>query len=345
MMLVAQCEKPSGDLASGRRRRPGILRSRREGVWLSPQRGQTVSGEFSMSGFSPIAFIPAEPSVVATDIPCRKCRYNLRGLNSDSRCPECGAPVGLSLRGDLMRYSDPAWVETLRQGVSLILWSVVIAIFAAVISALTAKGGQSVLGALATLAGGVLQIIGAWMLTTPDPSGLGEDRYGTSRKIIRFTLIVGLMQQLLAIAIQSNALPPDLHMLVLIISGIAGLIGLVGTFATLKYLASLAMRIPSESLARRATTLMWGISISFGVLIIVGAIMGVVVNGAMRGGGAANPFMGILCVGGICGVALLVFGVMYLFMLGRFAKELRVQADYARSTWASTPANPAQPSM
>ena len=41
------------------------------------------------------------------DIACRKCGYNLRGLNKDGACPECGTAVGRSTQGDLLRFCDP----------------------------------------------------------------------------------------------------------------------------------------------------------------------------------------------------------------------------------------------
>src|SRR5262245_50051536 len=66
---------------------------------------------------------PVGPNVpqVAADTPCRKCNYNLRGLDPDSRCPECGTPVGLSLKGDLLRYSHPQWLGTIRRGATFII--------------------------------------------------------------------------------------------------------------------------------------------------------------------------------------------------------------------------------
>jgi hypothetical protein len=60
--------------------------------------------------------------VVVSDIPCRKCGYNLRGLHIDGRCRECGRAVGLSVQGDLLRFSDPGWLRKLQRGARLIIW-------------------------------------------------------------------------------------------------------------------------------------------------------------------------------------------------------------------------------
>ena len=50
------------------------------------------------------------------DLLCNHCGYNLRGLLSEGRCPECGTEVARSLRGDLLVAADPAWLERLIRG-------------------------------------------------------------------------------------------------------------------------------------------------------------------------------------------------------------------------------------
>src|SRR3954468_3756176 len=35
--------------------------------------------------------------IIAYDLPCRRCRYNLRTLATDGRCPECGTRVAVTL--------------------------------------------------------------------------------------------------------------------------------------------------------------------------------------------------------------------------------------------------------
>src|SRR5687768_4467917 len=40
--------------------------------------------------------MPAAP-IIAYDLPCRRCRYNLRTQPTDGRCPECGTRVAVTL--------------------------------------------------------------------------------------------------------------------------------------------------------------------------------------------------------------------------------------------------------
>src|SRR5690242_2831255 len=64
--------------------------------------------------------------VVETDALCRRCGYNLRGLPLDGRCPECATPVGLSLRGDLIRFSDPRWSARVVGGLAVVFWASIV---------------------------------------------------------------------------------------------------------------------------------------------------------------------------------------------------------------------------
>lgn len=47
---------------------------------------------------------------VAGESICRACGYNLYKQPETGRCPECGAPVGVSVRGDLLKNSRPDWI-------------------------------------------------------------------------------------------------------------------------------------------------------------------------------------------------------------------------------------------
>lgn len=65
-----------------------------------------------------------DPSKLAAPIPCVQCRYDLRGLNSDGTCPECGNPISHSLDDRLFRFADGSWVKSLRRGASLIFFGI-----------------------------------------------------------------------------------------------------------------------------------------------------------------------------------------------------------------------------
>jgi len=151
-----------------------------------------------MSGDNP-AFggAPAHAESIANDVVCRKCGYNLRGLPQNGHCPECGTPIGVSLHGYLLRFSDPRWLLTLRTGINAILVSVGIALLAAIVQAFS-RGRGGVLHTLVSWAGSIVALAGVWLLTMPDPNGLGEQEYGNARKLARVGAIAGLAGSLLS---------------------------------------------------------------------------------------------------------------------------------------------------
>ena len=59
-----------------------------------------------------------------TELRCITCGYDLRSLPTEESCPECGTPIELSLRGDRLSRSDPAWVARLARGQSVLVFGV-----------------------------------------------------------------------------------------------------------------------------------------------------------------------------------------------------------------------------
>ena len=124
---------------------------------------------------------PVTPDgTVTADVACRRCGYNLRGLQIGGRCPDCAMPVGASVRGDDLVYADPAWIAKLILGADLLIggWA---GAALAILAVYVFFPAVYVFGSLAAV--GILG--GTWLLTRPDASGAGEAWYGRSRRLAR----------------------------------------------------------------------------------------------------------------------------------------------------------------
>ena len=273
--------------------------------------------------------VPPAAEAVNEDIPCRKCAYNLRSMRTDGRCPECGTSVWVSLQGTLLRYSDPNWVETIRRGFARMIAGITIVvaamILAIILSAMRLFNVVSLVQ-LVGIAGWLIYMWGIWLITEPDPSGLGEDQYGTSRKIIRVGVVCQAVGQVLEF-VQEDRMPPGAALLLTIVAVLLGIVGLVAIYAQLQYLQKLALRIPDLKLSQRSGFLKLAIVISYGTLIVSG--LGVV----LLGGGVGSVVFGLGAALG--GLALLVFALMYLRLLGRMKKSFQEQVLVARATWGA----------
>lgn len=296
-----------------------------------------------MSTYEPAAMplsIVDPSGAIADDLPCRKCAYNLRTLPLTGRCPECGTPVEFSAQGDLLRFSDPAWLGTLHRGVVLLLSGIAVMIIGGIVAALLTAalpGLGQVMNALTGLAGYGLMVAGSWLMTEPDPSGLGEDRYGTARKLIRITLLVGVSHYVVELMASGFTFPPAARIVAQGIAVIGGIASVIGVFAFLQYIGKLALRIPNERIVSRARFLKWALAITYSLLVVGGFAFALAMPGA--GPPAGTAFAAGACVMGVVFLALIVFGIMYLFMLDRLRKALKEQAQTAALTWT----DPAQP--
>lgn len=54
---------------------------------------------------------------------CVRCGYDLHGLSSRHRCPECDVPVYASNRRRNLHFADPRWLRGLRTGLTLLMSS------------------------------------------------------------------------------------------------------------------------------------------------------------------------------------------------------------------------------
>lgn len=289
-----------------------------------------------MSDISLPQAFPVEAHTIAADTPCRKCGYNLRGLLSDAKCPECGTPAGVSLYGDLLRYSDPTWLANLAKGVKLILIGVLVAIVVGfgtgVLVAMMGPRNGAFFIRLVALPGSILGLIGGWLLTAPDPSGIGEDRYGTVRKIIRVVIVIGALHSVANVAIDQPTLAPNARLIHQMILGISEIVGVVGTVAQLYYLQMIAERIPDQKISQRAKFLKIAIPSCAIPVIILGLLAQWLAGGAVRGR-LGSGVMAFSCFAVVVGLAWLVFLVMYMILIIKMGRRFSEQAALARPIW------------
>ena len=293
--------------------------------------------------------------LVAADVPCRRCSYNLKGLSPAGRCPECGAPVGVAVHGDLLRYGDPQWLRGLSKGAALAFWGVFVSGAVTVAGGIVAAMTVPLVAPLADLAGGLMYLYGAWLLTEPDPSGLGEDKYGRARQVIRVALLVGLVDSAIGAVHATAAPPPEVAVALHSASFVTALADLVGELAMLRYLERLALRIPDGGLSRTARVVFWGYGISLAVMVVMGGIVAVVgFSTGSFGAGAPAPrsaVLGVLagagCLAGAAGLAWAGFAIAFLVLLFQLKRAFAQQAELAAEVWSGerlvNPVDPGQP--
>jgi hypothetical protein len=261
---------------------------------------------------------------VAGDLACRHCGYNLRTLHKGAKCPECGAAVEQSWRGDWLVYSDPAWLEKIAKGLKwilsvILLWLLSLAaslIAWAIISNLR-PGPRTVALSILSVANGLLVLAaiigcgcGLWDFTTPEPNR----QYKTSgidvRRLIRVS--GGVSLSAVAVGLFWRASSP------------AASLWNEGTVcacwctagAILIYLRELAMRVPDEKEASATRLTLVGLVIGAGCTIL----------GTLGTLSLTPP--DCLSTAGAC-VDLIVV-VACLLMFNRFHRLLNDVADQSR---------------
>lgn len=288
---------------------------------------------------------------LASDVHCRRCGYNLRGLKPEGACPECELPTSRSIFGDWLGMCDPAWIKRLKTGIHLLLGSIfgsiafwtIFIVALMIIDALTAGaalGAIQTIMMILTMILGLIWFAGAWMLTTPDPGAEQIESPRSARSLARWCSVAAIAAMPLSVLQQSgmNLAAPapvaaPLDTILLALSTLLGTVGIIATAAGVIYLRSLALRIPARSLATQTRIAGWGYVVvaclgqAQGLLMLllmpgfIGAAGGPGGAGGAGGAGGGMPVMFILW--GFMGCALIlatmVFGIWMIVLLCNYA--------------------------
>ncbi len=290
---------------------------------------------------APTAALPHE---IIEDTDCLECGYNLRGLRSDGRCPECGTAVGRSLYGNFLRFAQPTYVRKLAGGVTLILWGMLVSFVVAAVAMIVVGGPQEIALSIAFL-GGLVSVVGTWQVTSPDPGKLDAQWGLTSRRLVRATVLIGLGAGLLEIVKAYTGTMSHAAQMVTGILGIAlAVVQLVGEFARFIYFCRLALRIPDRALARSTRIVMWGHGITMALVVLCGAISIASGPSSTPGSGpmSSSVLIGVAALAGVSTIGATAFSIWWLCLLFKYRRRFIDQAHVAERSWCSQP-EPATP--
>lgn len=277
--------------------------------------------------------------VLLDDRPCLKCGYSLKGLATDGVCPECGTVVARSLRGNLLKYSNPDYLARLHVGALLVELSIAAMLCLYVALALTAINtavkGRAAAGAwgrsdtaqvlqLLLLGASVTSLVGWWMVSSPDPAFVGQDPGGRPRKVLRVMLVIAavslLIRTVTAYGQFYGAGPDVVHALDVAaqwLGLLAGLARIISYFAELLCIRGLASRVPHPQMMGRAKTLMW-----LGPTLVVGGPVSFFVVVTLAG-----PLAILLVFSGA--IALLVWALLYVGIIDRLRVVMKGVREHA----------------
>lgn len=313
----------------------------------------TATAASSASPAAPPPVALDESGCIAQDLACRSCGYSLRGLPPSGRCPECSEAIGRSIHGDLLQFSDPAWVERVARGVRLLVIAFIVSILGGLLLGVLVAAVGIGMGinspwilaiplVLYVIVVSAMSIAGYWMATSPDPGVDESPQPFTARAIARWSIVAQSAVGIVALPFQFGGTPllsggtssPDLvYALGVSLNALSTALGALGMVAMLAYAAKLARRIPDDRIAKQCRIVMWGYGVS-GCIMFLGAV-------CMIGAGAdmSHPMMIAAQIANVVGgIPTLVFGIWALVLLFRFRSRLRTAAKQARDSWARTAA-------
>jgi len=313
------------------------------------------------TGTAPREVLLDEAGHLAESLSCRGCGYDLKGIAADGVCPECTSAVDRSIRGDLLQFCDPAWLDRLRQGLLLIFFGIIsgtvaqigimiAAVIAAAIGAATGGASRAmtivmVTGGLVTAIVALVNVIGAWLVTTQDPGRAETEAQLSVRNVARFAIMASLvsapMQMVMAQAgMFTGGSSTGLRAvdLMIMIAGMgAALLALVGWVAFYIYARQVVLRVPLEKLARQLRVIVWGYAISTIIALAFGfVLMLLVVTGRLgMPGSNTSGGMQVTAVGlnlGSCAsvIAFMIFEIWAAVLFLVLRKRLTVMVAEGR---------------
>lgn len=277
--------------------------------------------------------IPAPDEIVGEDLPCRRCGYNLRGLAFGGRCPECNTPVEMSAQSDALRYADPVWLGRLAIGAAILMAERILTLIWTPMWLVLYRSVRAFMPIdLFTIVLHALSLAGWWLLATPDPSGLGEDKYGRSRSFARVASLVAAGVACLGQVRRASALPPFADVATTVGIYLLGIIPVIGEAARYRYLAALSGRIPRDALVRSAKSFSSVMPILAGLYLLNSFVFWL---GLQLRGRVATPVRVLGCSYLVLMLVMMIATLGTFNLVRKLHQALRQQIVVAAQFWAT----------
>jgi len=225
---------------------------------------------------------------VAPNTRCRRCEYDLTGLSSGGRCPECGAAIGLAdaFSG---RFADNL-SDTPPHYLRFLMWSMIaftvlaVALPAAAVRELVAGAGPAdaaVFGAVA------LAWIGAVWLVTRQRAKVAHTVADATLDSARFRLVnrllqVGWLVAALSALVLAAPAPAWMEIPLTVVYFAGALCAFIGLGTLSYYLSAMADWAGETGLGQRYLAAAWGLAV-FTTLDLLASL--VIMVGASNSGG------------------------------------------------------------
>ncbi len=261
------------------------------------------------------------------DLSCMICGYNLRGLQTGGACPECGTDIARSRQGDLLKFADRNWLNGAHRGTFLLSAStttIMLSLMAMVamqfvfLSLLKSPAWASVFAVVlgsVVFASVLLMIFGVWMITKQEPRVSLTEQAASSRR-----LATGALLAVLILFPVCTVVPQPFAHWVRLAAGISFVVGMANC---LRYLETLARRIPDDRLVGQVRRRYKGL-LGFGLLFCCLATIGAVVPISATALRLDSPWLILFYVASaLSGLCFFFAAISSIAILSRFRPTLK----------------------